>query len=306
MANDDKQPISDSVICTDTSTGASECNNKFFCSKCLYTARRKSSWEKHNISKKHLLDKSLYKYKCETCIKTYKDKSGLWKHSKQCGPKYISSDVAHLTTVITGQNKIIEAQNKELVAQSKEIAELAKRSIANAGNNITNTNSNNNHFNLQIFLNETCKDALNLKDFVKSIIIELSDLKSIQTMGYTDGMSNIIVNALDSLDTNKRPIHCSDVKRETMYIKEGDVWEKENGDRSNVKDMIRSVEHKSIIKIPDWIKENPGCVKSNHKDNTTYLKMVNQVTGGDLQKNDENVDKIIHNIARKVVIDKTP
>jgi hypothetical protein len=117
-------------------------------------------------------------------------------------------------------------------------------------------------------------------------------------------MTAIITNALDSLEQNKRPIHCSDVKRETMYIKEGNVWEKENEDKTNMKDMIRYVEHKNINKISEWVDDNPGCTKGDHKDNTTYLKMVQQVTGGDLQKTDENVDKIIHNIAKTVAIDK--
>lgn len=291
----------------DATTDAGE----YECVKCDYKTCRKSSWNKHVITKKHIGSSSNERYECDICEKSYKDKSGLWRHTKTCVKKNSQeADVAHLTVVIVDQNKIIVDQNKIIMAQNKEIVELAKLGVTNAGNNANagnnNTNSNNtNHFNLQFFLNETCKDALNLKDFIKTIVIELSDLKNIQTLGYTDGMSAIISNALDSLDTNKRPIHCSDVKRETMYVKEGDVWEKENEDRTNMKDMIRSVEHKNIIKMPEWVKDNPGCVKSDHKDNTTYLKMMTQVTGGDLTKSEDNVDKIIHKIAKNVIIDKT-
>jgi hypothetical protein len=214
--------------------------------------------------------------------------------------------------IISGQNKIIVEQNKELIEQNKELTEAVKHGIANNANQAhttnTHTNSHNNshntHFNLQFFLNETCKDAINMTDFIKSIVIEISDLQKVQKLGYADGMSSIISTALDSLDTNKRPIHCSDLKRETVYIKEGNIWEKDNDERTNLKDMIRYVEHKNIKKINEWSKKNPECMKGDHKDNLAYLKMVNQVTGGDLQKSVEHVDKIIHHIAKNVAIDK--
>jgi len=271
----------------------------FDCEKCNYTTNKKGNWLKHVTTKKHVESALTERVKCGLCDKTYKDKSGLWRHSKRCVSNQLKTEteIAHLTSIIVNQNKII-------VEQSHEITELAKKGMENAGSH-NMTNSNNTHFNLQFFLNETCKDAINLKDFIKSIIIEISDLKNMQTMGYSDGMSTIIVNALDSLDTNKRPIHCSDLKRETMYIKEDGVWEKENDTKTNVKDMIRSVEHKNVVKIPEWVKEDPSCVKSDSKSNTDYLKMVVQVTGGDLHKTRENVDKIIHNIAKNVTIDKS-
>ena len=275
----------------------------FECVKCNYKTTKKGNWVKHATTKKHMESELTERFKCSSCDKTYKDKSGLWRHSKQCTSTQLKTEteIAHLTSIIVNQNKII-------VEQSHEITELAKKGMDNAGthNNSHNmTNSNNTHFNLQFFLNETCKDAINFKDFIKSIIIELSDLKNMQTMGYSDGMSNIIVNALDSLDTNKRPIHCSDLKRETMYIKEDGVWEKDNETKTNVKDMIRSVEQKNVVKIPEWVKDNPACVKSDNRANSDYLKMVVQVTGGDLHKTKENVDKIIHNIAKNVTIDKS-
>ena len=274
----------------------------FTCTKCRYVANNKRSWVRHISTLKHLSDYDLYPFECKDCGKKYKDASGLWRHSKLCtASPEITNDVSKLTEIIIKQCKIIEAQSHEISAQSHDITELTKLTIANAGNN---NNSNNTHFNLQFFLNETCKDALNLKDFVKSIIIELTDLKKTEAVGYVDGMSSIIVGALDSLDVNKRPIHCSDLKRETMYIKEDDVWEKEDDNMTNMKDMIRSVEHKTIMKLPDWVKANPTCVKGDHKDNTTYLKMIAQVTGGDIEKGKENVDKIIHKIAQNVIIKK--
>jgi hypothetical protein len=298
---------------------------KFECEKCQYITNKKYNWEKHVTTVKHLdIIHVSNNFECGACGKKYKDKSGLWRHDKKCSGKHsklTSFEYVQIASMIEGQqktinaisdqNKIIFEQNQELLNENKELKAAAKMSGSNNhSHNTTNshshnmTNSHNTHFNLQFFLNETCKDAINMKDFIKSIVIELSDLKNVQKVGYTDGMSAIITNALDLLDENKRPIHCSDLKRETMYIKEGDVWEKENEEKSNIKDMIRYVEHKNIKKIPEWVDDNPGCIKGDHKDNTTYLKMVQQVTGGNLQKNDENVDKIIHNIAKTVIIDK--
>lgn len=305
-------------------------NIKFECEKCQYVTNKKYNWEKHITTNKHLEIPHVDNFECNACGKKYKDKSGLWRHDKKCSSKHVEpsmTEIACMTTEIfnqnkaltkkideiSDQNKIIVEQNKELKDENKELKESIKmcsgaktdRSYNTTNSHSHNTsNSHNTHFNLQFFLNETCKDAINMKDFIKSIVIELSDLKNVQKVGYTDGMTAIITNALDSLDENKRPIHCSDLKRETMYIKEGDVWEKENEEKTNMKDMIRYVEHKNIKKIPEWVDDNPGCTKGDHKDNTTYLKMVQQVTGGNLEKNDENVDKIIHNIAKTVTIDK--
>ena len=299
---------------------------KYECEKCQYVTYVKANWEKHITTKKHLEFPNAVNFECNSCGKKYKDKSGLWRHDKKCTEKHTgmsSIEYVKLASMIEGQkktideisdqNKMIFEQNKELKDENKELKESIKmcsgaktdRSYNTTNSHSHNTsNSHNTHFNLQFFLNETCKDAINMKDFIKSIVIELSDLKNVQKVGYTDGMTAIITNALDSLDENKRPIHCSDLKRETMYIKEGDVWEKENEEKTNMKDMIRYVEHKNIKKIPEWVDDNPGCTKGDHKDNTTYLKMVQQVTGGNLEKNDENVDKIIHNIAKTVTIDK--
>jgi len=302
----------------------SRCATNNHCEKCNYATCKKSSWSKHITSKKHLEKEDLVpQHMCDVCDKTYKGKSGLWKHNKVCAiasAKPTETEIAQLTLVIMDRNKEIDMMNKEIrtmnekmdtiSVQNKELTEVVKQCMTKVGNTTTNShntnshNSHNSHFNLQFFLNETCKDALNMTDFISSIVIKLTDLQKVQKDGYVDGMTAIISNALDSLDTNKRPIHCSDLKRETMYIKEGDVWEKDNDEKKNMKDMIRFVEHKSIKTIPAWEKNNPECIKGDHKDNVTYLKMVHQVTGGNLQKEDENIDKIIHNVAKTITIEK--
>jgi len=205
---------------------------------------------------------------------------------------------------IINQNKefkeLIMEQQKQLMQQNQTFLEYA----SNAQNTTIQNMNVNNTFNLQLFLNIDCKDALSMEDFLKTVVVQLKDLENTQIMGYSDGVSSIIVNALKALEINKRPIHCSDIKRKTMYIKEGGEWSKEHEDNSRIKGMIRDVGCKTIKKIPDWVREHPQCIKGNHKDSTPYLQMVQQVSGGDLKKKDENITKIINTIAKEVIIAK--
>ena len=212
-----------------------------------------------------------------------------------------------IAEIISQNNEFKELlieQHKQLMQQSQTFIDYAINNpssiIQTTNNNIQNVNT----FNLQLFLNIDCKDALSMEDFLKTVVVQLKDLEHSQISGYSDGVSNIIVNAFKALEINKRPIHCSDLKRKTMYIKEGGEWSKEDEDKARMKDMIRNVECKSIKKIPDWVKEHPHCVSGTHKDSMPYLQMVHQVSGGDLQKEEENMIKIINNIAKEVTINK--
>ena len=203
-----------------------------------------------------------------------------------------------LTSVIIDLLK----QNQDIQKQLLEIAKEGK-TVTNNNNNNNNTTTNNS-FNLHVYLNETCKDAVNMVDFVNSLHLQLSDLEETGKLGYSNGMSRIFINGLKDMDACKRPIHCSDLKRETLYIKEDNVWEKDNEDRDRIKKAIRKIEQKNIQQIPIWIKAHPNCVVSNNRESTPYLKMVMQSTGGINPNEDTNMDKIITNIAREVVISK--
>jgi hypothetical protein len=226
---------------------------------------------------------------------------------------------ADLIDVIKQNNEFKELlveQNKHILELIKEkstamIATNANNNNANNNNANNNNNSNNNNtnnncqqFNLQFFLNEQCKDAINIDDFVKTVVIQLQDLENSLTLGYCDNLSKVIVNALGAMDLYKRPIHCSDLKRETFYIKSGDLWEKENEDRKKIKKVITAVEGKTINKLAEWPKSHPNSLIGTHRDNTTYMKIARQVSGGDLSKEESNVNKIISNIAQKVTINK--
>lgn len=297
---------------------------KFVCMTCKYSTIKKNDYLKHLATQKHqrILESSKkkdvpnvtnqYVHVCD-CGKSYKHHSSLYTHKKKCC--FAMTPVAPLVTQhdtiseILSQNKefkeLIVEQHKQLMQQNQTLIEYASNNCSSIvqNTNIQNVNVNNT-FNLQLFLNIDCKDALSMEDFLKTIVVQLKDLEHAQITGYSDGMSNIIVKALKALEVNKRPIHCSDLKRKTMYIKEGGEWSKESEDNARVKDMIRDVECKSIKKIPDWVKEHPHCVSGTHRDSTPYLKMVQQVSGGDLQKGEENINKIINTIAKEVVIAK--
>ena len=156
---------------------------------------------------------------------------------------------------------------------------------------------------MQIFLNEKCKDAMNINDFVKSINLEISDLENIGQLGYIEGISNIILKNLKALDICQRPMHCSDVKRETMYVKDEDKWEKEDSDNKRLKRVIKYVANKNVQLIPEWKKKYPDCVYSDSKSSDQYNRLLLESVGGKFDA-DINETRIIKKIAKEVAIDK--
>jgi hypothetical protein len=169
--------------------------------------------------------------------------------------------------------------------------------------NSHNVNSNNKTFNLNVFLNETCKDAMNITDFVDSLKLQLSDLENVGEIGYVNGISNIIVKNLNLLDENKRPIHCADKKREVLYIKDEDKWEKDE-EKKKIRKIIKKVACKNQRLLPEFKKEHPDCGKYNSKYSDQYNKLVVESMGGSGDNDLEKEDKIIRNIAKEVTIDK--
>ena len=194
-----------------------------------------------------------------------------------------------------------EKQFKQMEDFKTQMLELAKEGRNTIINNTTNmTNS----FNLNVYLNETCKNAMNMLDYVNSLELDLTDLEETGKLGYTNGMSRIFINGLKDMDVNMRPIHCSDLKREVLYIKDDNVWEKDNENRDKLKGALRKIEKKNIMLIPAYIKAHPNCVISSNRENTPYLKMVMQSTGGENPAETADMAKIITNIAKAVVINK--
>jgi len=260
------------------------------------------------------------------CNKQYKTASGLWKHKKTCetlmcnsnesketnpiAPKFDEHMLSAFMTIIQQNqefkdfmidqaheqqkyNQDIQNQNHEFQTQLLELAKEGR-----------NTVINNTSFNLHVYLNETCKNAMNMLDYVNSLQLDLTDLEETGKLGYTNGMSRIFINGLKDMDVHMRPIHCSDLKREVLYIKEDNVWEKDNENRDKLKSALRKIEKKNIMLIPVWIKAHPNCIISSHRENTPYLKMVMQSTGGENPSDTADMAKIITNIAKAVVINK--
>jgi hypothetical protein len=281
--------------------------HKYYCEKCDYGTSKKSSYNDHILTSKHKkstfsnekLPKTCSELICENCEKKYKDKSGLWRHKKKCFKKEEIKEEKEID--ISDKNLILTLiqQNNDL---QKQMLDIIKNGTINNTNGIIN--SNNKTFNLQVFLNETCKDAMNIMDFVDSIKIQLSDIESIGELGYVNGMSNLIIKHLNALDENMRPVHCSDPKRDSLYVKDKNVWEKEDPENKKIKKAIKYISNKNICALPEWRAKYPDCIYSDSLKSDQYNHIVLEAMGGSGDNDSEKADKIVKKIAKVVTIDK--
>ena len=254
---------------------------------------------------------------CENCNKSYNDRSGLWRHKKTCKP-YEKSDTPdniqnNKCYDIQMENlndkdliMMLIKQNSDLIKENSEFKNMMIKVFENGTNNnqSNNTNSLNKTFNLQFFLNETCKDAMNIMDFVESIQLQLSDLEKVGELGYVEGISNIIVKNLKALDVTQRPVHCTDKKRETLYIKDENKWEKEDDEKKKIRKAIKKIACKNQRLIPKFKEAHPDCIKAASKFSDQYNKMIIESMGGSGDNDLEKEDKIIKNISKQIIIEK--
>ena len=284
--------------------------SNLYCEFCDYKCSTKYNFNRHLLTDKHKMIHSekeqINNFVC-LCGNKYKYSQGLSKHKLKC-IKY-----APLQTQTPNQNQqpiidtnfVIELlkQNQEL---QKSLLELSKeKHVTNNSINNSINNSNNKTFNVQVYLNEDCKNALNLSDFVSSIQLQLHDLEETGRLGYVDGVSQIINTKLHDLDATMRPIQCSDVKRETLYIKEENKWFKEDDKKEKIKNAIKQITRKNIHQIPGWVKANPGCTDSQSKDNDAYLQIVfNAMSGDSTEEQSNNVNKIVTKVSKSTAIEK--
>jgi hypothetical protein len=208
------------------------------------------------------------------------------------------------------QTKLLEQQEKLLEQDKKhhqEIMVLKQQMVVqNHANTINNNTTNNNQFNLQFFLNEQCKDALNLVDFIESLQVQVSDLEATGRLGHVEGISRIFVNGLRQLDLYKRPIHCTDFKRETLYVKDQNSWEKDNVDKAILKQAVKKVANKNIKQISTWREQHPEFQKSDTKLNDEFIQLSLTALGGrDEVEAEKYSEKIIKNVLKEVILDKT-
>ncbi len=280
-------------------------SNIFECKICNYNTRRKYNLISHCETIKHKINELAMisneklvnpsKHICQYCDKSYKDYSGLWRHKKKC----IGND-----TDVNSQ-QLVEFLMKENSEFKQQIMELAKNTGSN-NNNTTITNSNNKQqFNLNFFLNDTCKNAMNIMDFVSQLKIENKDLEETGRLGFAEGISKMIINGLKQMSISDRPIHCSDSKRETLYIRNNNEWNKETDERVILTNAIRGVTHKNIKQISKWSKDHPDCNDSSSKQNDKYLKIVcESMSGSSSEETNKNYNKIIKNIVKETVINR--
>jgi hypothetical protein len=328
------------TLATFSNQKLSEKSPKYQCKLCDYNTDITKDYIKHLHTIKHktresattteefVLKPPSLLLSCANCNKTYKDKTGLWRHKKKCAykdtqieePTPSIDDIqvpTHLIFELIKQNQefkqLLIDQNKQLYEKHEENIDLQKqlldvvkdgKTINNTINN-TNTNSHNKTFNLQFFLNETCKDAMNMKDFIKSLEMSLPELEKMGEVGFAEGMSRVFVDRLNSLDITKRPIHCSDVKREIIHIKDDNKWERDNANLDRLRKIIKQLTIKNILKVDDWKKANQGCTEYSSRKNGQYLRINMEAIGPvDDAEVKRDFGKIIRRVVENTAIDK--
>jgi len=298
------------------------------CSQCNFKTSIKSNYDTHLLSEKHKKNISgeprVVKYHCSQCDKEYLTYNAFWKHEKQCviieerepekntyiGGNTITREIfmevfkesKELQNVLIEQNK--ELQNKLLEQNAehhKQMLELASKQT----NHINSHNTNNNNFNLQFFLNEKCKDAMNIVDFINSLKLTIEDFETTGRLGFVDGISRIFVKELKKLEIEKLPIHCTDLKRETVYIKDNDIWEKENEEKKKLKWAIDTIAKLNFNQNQSWQEKYPECRENNTKENQKFFKLASVALGGQGKEEEEKYrEKIMKNVLKEVLLDK--
>jgi hypothetical protein len=294
---------------------------KYECKSCDYYTYNKYDFTKHNDTIKHknnqmainvcdlaisLEEKSQNKiFMCNICNKEYKDNSGLWKHKKKCKiKKYDNENNICQDETKTGEIEELKTFMQYLMKENSEMKNIMMEIIKNGTHNTIHTNSHNKSFNLQFFLNETCKNAMNITDFVNSLQLQLCDLEKVGELGYVEGISNIIIKNLNAMDVTLRPVHCTDKKRETMYVKDENKWEKDDDNKSKLHKMVRKVSNKNIDLISEFKELHPDWKKSTSKVSDQFDKIIIESMGGTGDNDYEKEEKIIKKISKAVFVDK--
>jgi hypothetical protein len=288
-------------------------NAEFFeCSFCDFKCFKESEWVRHLTTSKHknrtklndLTPKNAENiFTCQNCNKTYKARNSLWYHKQKCfsSENIIINSSTNEVSVLTNIMIELVKSNGDL---QKQMLEVCKNGSSNTNNNTINNNSHNKTFNLQLFLNETCKDAMNIMDFVDSIKIQLADVESIGELGFVNGISKLIIKNLKALDENMRPVHCNDSKRETLYVKDANVWEKEDTDNKKMRKAIKYIAHNNICALPKWREKYPDHSNSDSKRSDQYNYIMMEAMGGAGDNDEEKAEKIIKKISKEVLINK--
>ena len=293
------------------------------CLICDYNTVKVSDYKKHLLTKKHItkLNETTMKHNISKnlsciCGKKFNNRTTLWRHKKKCTFNDKKEDEEEHDDEEDMMYNGINIKDKDalvlyLLKQNGELhnklIEMSSQSGTNHSHNTTTTttNSHNKTFNLQFFLNETCKNAMNMSEFVSSIQMDLDDLEHTGRTNYVEGISSIVIKNLNKLEEQLRPLHCTDSKREVLYIKENDEWNKETETKPLLTKAIKIIANENIKQINKWTQKHPDCVASNSRKNDLYLKIVsNSMNGLTKEESDKNMNKIITNVAKNVTIEK--
>jgi hypothetical protein len=306
----------------------------FYCNYCNYTCSRKTNYERHLLTAKHIQEINGNKWKskneqnhiCSVCNKIFKTNSGLWKHTQKCQENKIdtnkkiteqsqisdmvSSDIVmqlikenqEFKTLLVEQNKLMIEQQEENQKLQSQLIEAVKDS-GNTYNNNT-INNNNQKFNLNFFLNTTCKDAMNMSDFIENMEINFKDIENIGKNGYVNGMTEMILSRIKELDVTKRPLHCTDLKRETMYIKDNNEWSKDTPENTKLRKTIGYVAKRNYATIPLWREKYPECQNWNDPKYDFCVDMMRNILGDIGEKQTRLDNKVIKNLSKHITVDK--
>jgi hypothetical protein len=299
----------------------------FVCNDCDFKCYKQSNYDKHLTTSKHknrtnldILEQKMPKdadqlFMCE-CGRKYSARNSLWYHKQKCKIENTAQEHTYSKTSAepsdkdlimllikenSGLKNMMMEQSNILMGQSNMMMKV----LENGTHNTTNNNSHNKSFNLNLFLNETCKDAMNITEFVESIKLQLSDLERVGELGYVEGISNIIVKNLKDLDVTQRPVHCTDKKRETMYIKDENKWEKDD-EQKKMHKLVRKVADKNARMLPKFKEAHPDCLKSSSRFSDQYNKIIMEAMGGRGDNDFEKEEKIIKRVSKEVIVDKEP
>ena len=284
--------------------------DEYCCIMCDFKCSKKHNYAKHLMTAKHQIrtntnenkQKNADEYSCD-CGKKYKHASSLWNHQKKC--VFLLTDTSNNFVIDKELVMSILKQNADIIKENSELKNMMLEVIKTGSHNTTNnTNSHNKTFNLQFFLNETCKNAMNIMDFVDSLKLQLNDLERMGEIGFVNGMSNIIIKNLQNMDITERPVHCTDQKREVIYVKDADKWDKEEETKPKLRKAIKHIAHKNAKLIGEFKVKHPDYSKSASKISTQYNTMVIEAMGG-MDSNDLcNENKIIKRISKEIMVDK--
>lgn len=275
-------------------------NYNYYCEKCKYGCNKKYLMNQHKKTKKHKFTNVGLNI-C-SCGKRYKHIQSLNRHKLNCNSKVqINNNSIDKYKNKNNENDDLKnmilslvEQNKNMIVENNNMREIIKEIIPNIGNNKTIIN---NQLNINVFLNTECKDAINLTEFLKTIELNVDDLNITKQNGYVNGITNIFLRGLKDLDLNKRPIHCSDLKKEIIYVKDNDIWERDNNDKVKIKNAINVIAKKHVDTIKTWEELNPQW-KNNDNSIIEYCEYIHAITSSNLKK----YNKIIKNIVKEIVI----